>query len=233
MLDKRFITKTEMLTETWFVQRLAKFTSSNMHFLMGDRGLGDGGYSYIFEKVGELLKGMPSKKEITTDATEHGHFYEAENLRLFGEYMGLEFLVTQKLIVDPDRMLGSTPDALWVERESLDEKFYIVNTVEAKCPVSDSAYIKLWNCTTAEEVKKVEKKYYWQVLDQMRMCGSLKGYLSIYNPFYKAGGLNIVEFKKIDLTQDFKLLNQRIDMAIGVFNEQKTKMINSKFNFKK
>jgi len=225
MLLKSNISNIVIHSEDWFQGRLAKITSSNFHFLCDEKGIGVGGINYIYRLVGEELKGTPSKKEVFTDATEHGHQYEPENLRAFGIERGLEFIVQQKLILHPSGRVGSTPDALIPIRESVDKTMWQVETVEAKCPTSDDAYIRLWNCTLPEHVKKTKKEYYWQVIHQMLVADALVGYLSIYNPFYRAGKLRIVEFRKTELLQDFKIATARTEEAINIFTEQRDKML--------
>ena len=224
MLLKSKITTTQIYSEDWFQGRLAKITSSNFHFLMDKEGIGSAGINYLYRLVGEELKGTPSRKEISTDATEHGHEYEPENLREFGKIMGLEFLITQKLLIDGPRV-GSTPDALIPIRESTDKTSWQVETVEAKCPVADDKFIHLWNCTTPEQLKRVNKIYYWQVIHQMKVADALKGYLSIYNPFYRAGKQRIIEFRKMELVTEFKLAEARTTEAIQIFNTQRDKML--------
>jgi hypothetical protein len=226
MLLKSQISDIAIHSDDWFAGRLAKFTSSEFHFLMGTDGIGSAGTNYIYRKVGEELTGIPCRKEISTEATEHGLEYEPENLREFGKKMGIEFLVTQKLIIDPNGRVGSTPDAIWPIKERIDQTGWDVYNVEAKCPTAYDNFIHLWNCETPADVKKKNKIYYWQVLHQMKVCGALKGYLSIYNPFFKAGKLNIVEFRQIDLVTEFTLMEKRTQEAIKIFTEQRDKMIN-------
>jgi len=216
-----------MHSKDWHDGRLAKITSSEFHFLTGEKGLGSAGMNYIYRKVGEELTGIPCRNEISTLATEHGLEYEPENLREFGKKMGIDFLVTQRLILDPNGRVGSTPDAIWVLKESVDENSYNVATVEAKCPSSYDAFIRLWNCVTPADVKAESRPYFFQVLHQMKVCGALTGYLSVYNPFFKAGKLKVIEFKMIDLVPEFKMMEQRTQEAIQIFTAQRDKMIAS------
>lgn len=227
MLLKNSISSIVIHSEPWFQARLSKITSSEFHFLMGPEGIGAAGTNYIYRKVGEELTGIPCRNEISTAATEHGHEYEPENLREFGKHMGIEFLVQQKLILSPNGRVGSTPDAIWPLKESADGTAWQVSTVEAKCPTAFDNFIHLWNCTTPEDVKKKNKIYYWQVLHQMKVCDCLNGYLSIYNPFFKAGKLRVIEFKKIDLVQEFALMERRTQEAIQIFTTQRDKMLAS------
>lgn len=62
MLRKEWISGVQMHSEDWFTKRLSKFTSSEWHLVMGERGIGEGGKSYIYRKVGELLTGIVNKK---------------------------------------------------------------------------------------------------------------------------------------------------------------------------
>ncbi len=225
MLLKSSITNILIHSEDWFSGRLAKFTSSEWHFLMGAKGLGETGLKYIYRKIGEELTGIPCRKEISTEATEHGHQYEPENLLKFGQKMGIDFLVTQKLIVPVNGRIGSTPDAIWVLNESEDKLSYNVCTVEAKCPPSYDNYIGLWKCKTPADVKKFEPKYYWQVLHQMMVCDCLRGYLSIYHPHFKVGQLNVIEFRKIDLVPEFKLMAERSKEALEIFESTRNEMM--------
>lgn len=225
MLLKSSITNIVVHSEEWFAGRLAKFTSSEIHFLCGKEGIGQTGRKYILRKLGEELTGIPCRDEISTAATAHGHEHEPFALKAFMKKMGVEFLVTQKLIVPVGSRYGSTPDGIIVRKESIDKLSYQVEPVEAKCPSSYDAYLELWECETPEKIKKVEKKYYWQVLDQMHVCDALVGYLVIFQPYFKAGNLRIVQFNKMDLMPDFKLLVQRKEEAVKTFDELRTKLI--------
>lgn len=225
MLPKTSISNIIIHSDDWFAGRLARFTSSECHFLMDDNKIPAAGYNYIYRKVGEELTGLPCRREISTEDTEHGHLYEPDGIRAFGNKMGIEFLVTQRLIVPEGGREGSTPDGIWVRNESVDKTMYNVSTVEVKCPTSYDRYISFWNCKAPEDVKKASKAYYWQVLHQMRVCDAMRGYLVIYQPFFKTGNINIVEFRKPELVDDFKTMNNRIQDAETIFIAQRNKMI--------
>lgn len=218
-----------MLSEEWYQGRLAKFTSSEWHYWMGDKPHTTGAMSYTYRKVGEELTGLPCRDEVDTKATEWGHRYEDENIRKFKEAMGVEFIVTQKLITEPGSRFGSTPDAILPLLKSEDNLHYNVATLEAKCPPSYDNYIALARCRTPIQIKAVNKIYYWQVIDQMYNCDALRGFLSIYHPLFKAGGLNIVEFRKLELRTEFKLMEERKKIAIATFNEVREELLNLKF----
>ena len=141
--------------------------------------------------------------------------------------MGLNFVVTQTLIRPKESRFASTPDARIDDGERKDGKERKEHNEECKGALKVDAYIRLWKCKTPEQVKKDTPSYYYQVLHQMLVADSLVGYLSVYHPHFRAGQLNIVQFKKINLIEDFKLLNQRCQEALCIFEETRDEMLNS------
>ena len=207
------------LNEKYDAAKLGKFTSSEFHYLMAEKGIGSAGLNYIYRKVGEAMTGMKSRTDISTPATEHGLTYEREGLIKFGKQMGLESLLVQRLILDEDGYCGGTPDGLIVLGESVDKLYYNVQTVEIKCPLSFDGYIRLFKCKTPEDLKREERAYFYQILHQMYICDCLIGYGVFYHPFFKSGQMNVIEFRKINLVPEFKLIAERKQQAINIFNE--------------
>ena len=223
MLDKRAITKVKIHSEEWFKERLGKFTASEIHYLMGEKPWTEGALSYIYRKVGEDISGLPCRDDVDTNATRHGNLYEPEALITYAREKGIDFLVTQCLISPPDSRFSSTPDALVIKGET--ETHYNVETVETKCPYSYDAYIRLFLCNTPEDVKKEEKKYYWQVIDQMDNCGALVGHLVVYQPAFRVGKMKVITFRKMELRDQFKLLKERKEGAEQKFNEIRDRLL--------
>lgn len=237
MLKKSNISSIKAGSEEWHMARLAKFTSSEIHYLTYPTGLTEGSLSYIRRKVGEELTGKPARDEIDTDATRHGLLHEADAVRKFGVKLGLEFIIVQQLITEPDTRFGGTPDGLIVLRESPDKTEYEVETVEVKCPPSFDAYIALFECDTPAEVKKENRAYYWQVLDQMELCGAKRGHFVIYHPEFKAGNHKSIIFNPVDpvldkdgkktfpLHEDLKLLRIRKQQSVDKFEQIRSRLM--------
>lgn len=236
MLNKSKISGIKILSDEWYAARLGKFTASEIYLLMAPSGFGDGAINYIRRKVGEELTGKSAKGEIDVEATRWGNFYEAEALTKFGQQRGVEFLITQQLIADPESRFGCTPDGLIPTRISPDDTEYDVETVEAKCPITFDNYIRLFECLTPQDVKEESKQYYWQVLDQMEDCRSLIGWFIVYHPDFKAGNMRIIKFESMQQVEvksqktfpiyaDLKLLRERKIMAEEKFNEIRAKLI--------
>jgi hypothetical protein len=238
MLKKSRISRIKILSDEWHDKRKGKFTSSEIHFLTNDKFLTTGCYSYIYRKVGEVLTGKSVKGEIDTEATRWGAYHEAEAIVKFAKHKGLEYVVCQQLITDDDSMFGSTPDGLIVNRESSDQTQYDVTNIEVKCPPTFTSYVGLALCKTPQDLKREDRIYYWQVLDQMDNCDSLNAFFVAYHPDFKQGNMNIIEFRKMQesgieynevikfpIAKDLAFLRERKKMAVEKFNEIKDQVI--------
>jgi len=107
-----------VLNKTYYQAKLARFTSSEWHYLMAEKEIDKAGMNYIYKKVGEYMTGMSANKEFSSEATEHGLDYEREGLVSFAEWAFKTGeakkdidMRTQKLILDGERF-GGTPDGL-------------------------------------------------------------------------------------------------------------------------
>lgn len=221
MLNIKHITPIDIYSEMWHLFRLGKCTSSKVSVICGRDGFGKGGYSYVYQKVGEALTGKRNEKELDFDEDiEWGKLYEPESLRVFSKKMGIDFLVTQKVISDPESMFSSTPDGIWVvNKNTLAEDSYNVSTVEGKCPRTYHNFIPKFLCNTPGDLYKISKENYWQVIDQMQQAGSTKGYFYVYHPDFPEGSnMKIIEFSRIEMWNEFKFLAERKKEYTTIFN---------------
>lgn len=236
MLKKSKISGVKIYSDQWYVNRLAKFTSSEIFYLMKPKGFEDGALNYIRRKVGEELTGKPCRGEIDVEATRWGNFHEAEALNKFGLQHGIEFLVAQQLICDHDSRFGCTPDGLIPIRHSPDETEWEVETVEVKCPPTFDNYIRFFECETPMDLKSESPQYYWQVLDQLDNCEALMGYFVVYHPDFKTGNLKVLPIdtryqiqgkngKEFPIYNDLKLLRERKVLAEQKFDEIRAKLM--------
>ena len=238
------------LNDAYNAAKLTIFTSSEWHYLMAEKGLGVAGRNYIYRKVGEamlnletddkdlrkkIIEYLKSKKEVSTIATEHGLNYEREGLIKFGEQEGLSHILVQRLVLDTDGRCGGTPDGIIVLNESTDGLELNVQTVEIKCPISFDGYIRAFKCKTPTDLRNEFREWYFQCLHQMDLCGAMDAFFIIYHPFFKSGQMNIIKFNKLDIvkktgeggkTNDFKLINERKQQAIKIFNETLKELTN-------
>ncbi len=224
MLKKSHISNIQIYTPEWDNMRKGRFTSSKISDIMGEESVTKVcGMPYIYQKAGEKItnKSMADEDEVIEDEnTSWGRDNEPAAIRKFGQLKGIEYLVTQKIIVDIDSNESSTPDAIWVHGQSvLKDDEYHVSTLEVKCPRKYNRFIPLWECTTPEQLRKFSKKYYWQTLHQMRICDAAVGYFACFHPLFPEGtNMSIIQFNKLDLWADFKKMNERIEQATKIYN---------------
>jgi hypothetical protein len=226
MLDKSKISKIEILSEEWHKARLAKFTSSEIHNLIGS-----GFLKYVRMKVGEEMTGKSCKTEVNNESVWHGNLYELEALKEFKKAGGIDFEFIQFLVYDENSLFCCTPDAMIAIRESPDGSQYEVEPVEVKCPPTYDNYIALYECESPQDLKKTDSKYYWQVIDQMDNCGSLVGHFVAYHPDFKKGNMRHIRFdinasfinakgaREFPVFDDLKLLRTKKKEAEIKFNE--------------
>jgi hypothetical protein len=223
MLKKEQISRVIIHTPEWDMLRLGRFTSSKMSTLMGEKPLSLGAISYIDQKVGEELTGKTTATDdeiIEDENTAWGNEWEPFAIRKFAEIKGIEYLVTRTVILGKDPHFSSTPDAIWVHNESLDQTEYNVSTLEVKSPRKYHRFGMLYRCKTPADLKARDAKYYWQTMDQMDNCDSALGYFAAFHPDYPPGSnIRIIEFNKLDLWDEFKFLRQRKALAVEKFNE--------------
>ncbi len=220
MLKKENISQAKIYTDEWQMCRRGKFTSSKIHCLMSERGLGTGAFSYIDQKIGEEMTGhtVSDEDDIEDENTAWGNLNEPKAILHFHHLNKVNFLVSQRLIHAQNTRFSSTPDAIWVHGEALNQLEYNVSTLEVKCPRKFHRYNKLYRCKTPKDLFNVESRYYWQVLDQMDNCDSAIGYFAIYHPLYPVHcNFKQWQFKKLDLWDDFKKLKQRKNEAVELF----------------
>lgn len=211
MLLKSRISNLLIHSDEWKAARTGRlFTSSSIHKICGEKGLGETGLSHISLKVFETLSGTSTDVELDTDSVRHGIVYEPEATRKFGINKGVDFLVTQKMINGETADEASTPDGLMIRKESIDTLKLDVSTLETKC-YQPLKHLQCCLCDTPEQIKKVDRPAYFQVLHQLIVCDCLNGYLVYYHPDLPAdkGQMKIIEFRKIHLIEDLKMINNR------------------------
>jgi len=231
MLKKEQISKIKIYTDEWHAFRAGRFTSSKAHLFVGDKGFTQGTMTYIYQKVGETLTGQITGSEdeqFEDENTAWGLQYEPIALGLFQHVKQVKYMTNQNIIYDLENQFSSTPDAIWTHNEALNQLEYNVSTIEVKCPRKYHRYIPLFNCKTPADLKKFDHKYYWQVIDQALLCDSAVAYFMCFNPMFpEKSRYNIIEFRKMDLWEDFKLLHSRKMQAIKKFNEIRAEMVDA------
>jgi putative phage-type endonuclease len=153
----------EQRTDNWYNARLGKFTASEIHKLMGIKGLGETGKTYAFEKAVEQVFGTIEDNFVSYDM-ERGIELEPMAFNKFKEIKSLEFLEVEKCgFFEMSEMSGASPDGIVSDGAVL----------EIKCPKANT-FFKI----VADG--EIDKKYYYQMQHQMMCAGKNKAYFFNY-----------------------------------------------------
>lgn len=143
----------EQRSEEWFNQRLGKFTSSNIHKLMGIKGLGDTGKTYCFELAVDIVQGIDLSDNFVSYDMQRGIDLEPFAFQKFTELMEVDFIKVESTgFIELNDYTGSSPDGL----VGIDE------TLEIKCLKRDN-FFKI----VAEDYEGIKKEHFLQMQHQL------------------------------------------------------------------
>lgn len=196
----------------WFDARKGRFTASDIHKLLGVRGLGQTGESYIFEKAVEEVFGLDEEDTFVSNDMQRGITLEPLAFRKFKELKEFEFLdVQETTFFSYGSHAGASPDGL-VGNDAI---------LEIKCPRPT----KFFNLV-AKGFDAIDKEYIAQMQMQMLCTNSNKAYFFNYIIF---NGKEM--FHEIEVERDEKmieLIKERIEEAIIIKQEFIEYLINNK-----
>lgn len=186
--------------------RNGMFTGSEVYKLMGAKGMGKTGETYIYEKVSEFLTGLPCKEEFSSAATAWGIEHEDEAKQYFEAATGLK--VEPVGTISNDMIVG-TPDG--IIKGLVDVGF------EIKCPYNSGNHVKNLMMQSANDLLDLRPEYYWQCVSYMWLTG-LKGWkFCSYDPRFKEEKRMLI--LNLTLNEDhLTLLKQRVTEAKLMFN---------------
>ena len=185
-------------SEDWFEARKGRFTASDIHKLLGVRGLGQTGESYIFEKAVEEVFGLEDKEdEFISKDIQRGVTLEPLAFRKFKELKEFDFLDIQETTFFPyGSHAGASPDGL-VGNDAI---------LEIKCPRPT----KFFNLV-AKGIEAMDKEYIAQMQMQMLCTNSNKAYFFNYIIFNGKEMWHEIEVQRDEKMID--LIKKRIEQA--------------------
>lgn len=220
-------------SEDWFNHRLGYMTGSNISCLCAPEGIGVGGMTYIRNKVSEVITGVSTERNVTTEAILFGIENEPKALKEWQEKEQIPVLLTDKHIIHDERY-SVTPDALAVRNEKLiyvkDDTELSCETVESKSFMTPSVHMAHIECSTPLDIFKINKPLFWQCVSQLKWSNVLIANALFFHPNFPKGSpyrIGSVQFKRTDLTltKYFELFDARTKEAKIIFDQ--------KLNFKK
>jgi len=153
----------EQRSQEWHQQRYGRFTASEIHKILGIRGLGETGKSYAIDKAIEQLYGEMEENFVSYDM-QRGTDTEPLAFAKFKELKELDFLEVENCgFFEFEEHAGASPDGLVSDNAIL----------EIKCPKS-STFFKL------VATNEIDAKYYAQMQMQMLATNRIKAYFFNY-----------------------------------------------------
>lgn len=191
--------KSDQRSEDWFKERYGKFTASEIHKLLGVRGLGKTGETYAIEKAIEELFG---KTEVPFSSFDTQRGIDTEPIA-FEKFKELYPETKPSFMFPYGQHAGASPDGV-VGTDAI---------LEIKCPRAN----KFFKIVAEEEI---DFEYIAQMQMQMLCSNSNKAY------FFNYLILNDKEYHHtiiVERDEDMiELIKQRLDQAIEI----KTNYIN-------
>lgn len=161
------------LSEQRKLARVGKFTGSEVWKLMGAKGLGKTGETYIYEKVAEFLTGVPVKPEFQAASTQWGIDHESEAKDYFKAATGLTIINSETL---ENSQIAGTPDGI-IKGNKIG--------FEIKCPFNSGNHLKNLLMSKELDLLDLHPEYYWQIVSYMWLTGFTKWKFCSYDPRFK------------------------------------------------
>lgn len=199
----------EQRTYEWKEARRGLFTASGIYKLMGAKGLGQTGESYVMEKVTEAL-GV-DLNEVTTYAMQYGIDMEPQAKAYYEQSFNCSITDVGFIVSPWCNETGASPDGI-INNQKL---------IEIKCPFNPVHHTQNLLIKSADDLKKLRTEYYWQVQHQMAVTGINKCDFVSFCPAFiseingKFSGINRMIAITIEANQtDIELLKSRIFEAV-------------------
>lgn len=161
------------LSEQSKLARVGKFTGSEIWKLMGAKGFGKTGETYIYEKVAEFLTGVPVKPEFQAASTQWGIDHESEAKDYFKAATGLTIINSETL---ENSQIAGTPDGI-IKGNKIG--------FEIKCPFNSGNHLKNLLMSKELDLLDLHPEYYWQIVSYMWLTGFTKWKFCSYDPRFK------------------------------------------------
>ena len=182
----------EQRSQEWYNERKGRFTGSQIHKLMGVRGLGQTGETYIFEVVyNSLFDDL--EENFTSYDMQVGVEREPLAFKKLSQILGQRFIKIEKCGFFPYLEYGgASPDGVGEKA-----------VIEIKCPKANTFFNVVKN-------NYVDPKYYDQM--QMEMLAANKELCYYFNYFIDTNGKEF--WHLIEVKRDEKRINEIKDRLI-------------------
>lgn len=188
----------EQRTKEWYDCRRGRFTASEIHKIMGIKGLNATGKTYAFQKAVEIVFGLSEEEEFISFDMQRGINLEPLAFRKFQEIKAFEFLTIEKAFFFPyGDNAGASPEAL-VGKDGI---------LEIKCPRPEKFFYLV-----AHGEKAIDKEYTDQMQMQMLCTNSTHCYFFNYIIFNGVEMWHEIIVKRDE--KHIELIDKRINEAV-------------------
>lgn len=175
----------------------------------------DGTMSYIENKVGEYLTGIITETPITFDmqrGIDLEPVAEEEWASLYPEING-----GTPGFIDYNEHCGGSPDFLGLAKQGK------VVGAEFKCPKQHIHVKYVVRIKSPQDLMRINKTYYWQVIFYMLVCNADMWYWVSYHPDFPVKNVFDIVFDRKD--PEIQLSLSQLEFALTNAVEEKLKMI--------
>ena len=199
-------------SKEWFDSRKGRFTGSEIHKLMGVKGLGKTGDTFAFQKAIEIVFGKNEDEQFTSFDMQRGIDLEPVAFNKFKEIKALEFVdVEETSFFAFGDNSGASPDGL-VGKDAI---------LEIKCPKSE----KFFNLV-AKGKDAIDKEYMYQMQCEMMATNSTKAY---FMNFLIHNGVEMHHIIEVDIDEELiEKMKGRIEEAVVIRDEYIKQLNNNK-----
>jgi len=183
-------------SEKWYELRRGLFTASQIHKLMGVRGIGKTGESYIYEKVTEFFGVY--EDEIDAPAIRWGNYYES----FAKEYYSIAFdeeIIESGFKISECGTHGASPDGLIKGKKK---------GIEIKCPFKASNHTINMTIKSQDGLKSIHPEYYWQIQHNLLIHDFISWDFVSFDPRF-TGNKRMFAIEIFRNESDIKLLIER------------------------
>ena len=166
--------------------RIGKFCCSSIYKLMGQKGLGKTGETYIYEVAAEFMTGQQIKPDFYAQSTQWGIDHEEEAGLYFEAATHLKI---EKCNTISNDLICGTPDGKIISDNS---------GFEIKCPFNSSHHLRNLLLTNREELLDLRPEYFWQIYGYFWLLKCDKYRFCSYDPRFSGEKRMLI----LNITQD-------------------------------
>lgn len=198
-------------SKEWHNFRHGRFTASECHKLMGEKGgvTTATAQTYILDKVAETLTDG-WHDEVDTIATRWGENLEPDAVAYYEQAFST-------IVEKPDPQCPEWSDEVSGSPDGLVYDDDCVYGIEVKCPYNPSNHVKHMLIRSYADLKVTSKEYYWQIVCYMLIFGLQKYEFVSYDPrFTGIKRMHVVEIRRNQVQADIDKLQAALLEAVEI-----------------